>query len=57
VDRLLDYAWPEERDVLGFLAHLGFRELTRTAKGWHHRSSLGSASPEARATPAPPAAT
>ena len=51
VDRLLAYAWPEEQDLLGLLGRVGFRELTRTAKGWHHRSSLGSTSPEANATP------
>ena len=49
-DRLLAYAWPEEHDLLGLLAHLGFRELTRTARGWPHRSALGT-SPEASATP------
>jgi ribosomal protein S18 acetylase RimI-like enzyme len=36
-DRLLDYAWPKEQDLLALLARLGFRELTRTARGWHHR--------------------
>jgi GNAT superfamily N-acetyltransferase len=54
-ERLLEYAWPEEHDLLGLLAGLGFRELTRTARGWHHRSRPGS-SPEAEATPGPPAA-
>ena len=52
VDRLLAYAWPKEQDVLALYGRVGFRELTRTARGWHHRSSLGS-SPEATATPAP----
>jgi len=37
VERLLDYAWPEEAK-LALLARLGFRELTRTARGWHYRS-------------------
>jgi ribosomal protein S18 acetylase RimI-like enzyme len=37
VDRLLDYAWPEEEAMLALLARLGFRELTRTARGWVHR--------------------
>jgi GNAT superfamily N-acetyltransferase len=55
VDRLLAYAWPTEQDVLALLGRVGFRELTRSAKGWHHRSSLGSASPEAGATPGPAA--
>ncbi|HLI42478.1 MAG TPA: GNAT family N-acetyltransferase [Streptosporangiaceae bacterium] len=42
VDRLLDYAWLEGRDPAGrgydeyraFLAAVGFRELTRTQRGW-----------------------
>jgi GNAT superfamily N-acetyltransferase len=38
VERLLEYAWPKEQDLLALLARLGFRELTRTARGWHHRS-------------------
>jgi GNAT superfamily N-acetyltransferase len=54
VDRLLAYAWPKEQDQLGLLGRVGFRELTRTARGWHHRSAPGS-SPEADATPGPPA--
>jgi GNAT superfamily N-acetyltransferase len=54
VDRLLAYAWPKEQDQLGLLGRVGFRELTRTARGWHHRSGPG-ASPEAEATPGPPA--
>jgi GNAT superfamily N-acetyltransferase len=37
VERLLEYARPEEQDLLGLLGRLGFRELTRTARGWHHR--------------------
>jgi GNAT superfamily N-acetyltransferase len=37
VDRLLDYAWPEEEATLALLGRLGFRELTRTARGWHRR--------------------
>jgi hypothetical protein len=38
VERLLEYVWPKEQDLLALLARLGFRELTRTARGWHHRS-------------------
>jgi ribosomal protein S18 acetylase RimI-like enzyme len=53
VDRLLDYAWPEEEAMLALLGRLGFRELTRTARGWHHRSQPDP-SPEANATPGPP---
>jgi GNAT superfamily N-acetyltransferase len=34
VERLLDYAWPEEEAMLGLLGRVGFRELTRTARGW-----------------------
>jgi ribosomal protein S18 acetylase RimI-like enzyme len=52
VERLLDYAWPEEEAMLALLGGLGFRELTRTARGWHHRPGRGS-SPEANATPSP----
>jgi GNAT superfamily N-acetyltransferase len=37
VDRLLDYAWAEEEPCLALLRRLGFRELTRTARGWVHR--------------------
>jgi GNAT superfamily N-acetyltransferase len=53
-ERLLEYAWPEEQDLLGLLSSLGFRELTRTARGWHHGSRRGS-SPETNATPRPAA--
>ena len=42
VDRLLEYAWPQEQDLLGLLGRLGFRELTRTARGWHHRAASSS---------------
>ena len=55
-ERLLAYAWPEEADLLGLLTNLGFRELTHTARGWHHRGSGTSphaTSPEATATPGP----
>jgi GNAT superfamily N-acetyltransferase len=41
VDRLLAYAWPQEQDLLALLRRLGFRELTRTARGWHHREGGG----------------
>ena len=50
VDELLDYARPEEEGMLALLGRLGFRELTRTARGWHHRPGPGS-SPEANARP------
>ena len=51
-ERLLDYAWPQEEAMLVLLGGLGFRELTRTARGWHHRPGRGS-SPEATAAPSP----
>jgi GNAT superfamily N-acetyltransferase len=38
VDRLLGYAWAEQDDRLALLGRLGFRELTRTARGWVNRS-------------------
>ena len=34
VDRILGYAWPEEEVGTAFLASVGFRELTRTRRGW-----------------------
>lgn len=34
VDRVLDYAWPDQEDCTAFLHSVGFRELTRTARGW-----------------------
>jgi GNAT superfamily N-acetyltransferase len=42
VERLLDYAWLEDRDEAGqscedyrsFLTGVGFLELTRTKRGW-----------------------
>ena len=34
VERLLDYADAAEQDCLALLGRLGFRELTRTARGW-----------------------
>ena len=37
VEQLLEYAWPEEEALRSLLARLGFRELTRTARCWHHR--------------------
>jgi GNAT superfamily N-acetyltransferase len=37
VERLASYVWPEQDDLLSFLRATGFRELTRTARGWVHR--------------------
>ena len=37
IDRLVDYAGPEQHDVLGLLRSTGFRELTRTERGWVRR--------------------
>jgi GNAT superfamily N-acetyltransferase len=34
IQRLITYAWPEQRDQLGFAAHHGFQELVRTERGW-----------------------
>ncbi|UNO40634.1 GNAT family N-acetyltransferase [Streptomyces sp. MST-110588] len=36
-DRLLAYASPDESDRIRELTAHGFCELTRTARGWHHR--------------------
>jgi GNAT superfamily N-acetyltransferase len=33
-ERLLAYAEPHEAESIGFLEHVGFRELTRTKRGW-----------------------
>ena len=38
VERLLDYAQAEHEGCLALLRKLGFRELTRTARGWVNRS-------------------
>jgi GNAT superfamily N-acetyltransferase len=40
VDRILDYAWLEQEDCDAFLRKVGFRELTRTARGWVRRPPL-----------------
>jgi len=34
VERVLDYAWLEHEDYRAFLAGQGFRELTRSKRGW-----------------------
>lgn len=34
IERLADYAWPEQEDRLAFLHASGFRELVRTERGW-----------------------
>jgi GNAT superfamily N-acetyltransferase len=54
VDRLLGYAWPEEQDLLGLLGRLGFRELTRTARGWHHPAATSLHTRGPRREPGPP---
>ena len=36
-DRVLDYAWPEQQEYRAFLEKVGFRELTRTQRGWRRR--------------------
>lgn len=53
VDRVLDYAWLEGTDPGGvsyedyraFLPAVGFRELTRTQRGWTRSGSAGSSDP------------
>ncbi|MEU5226734.1 GNAT family N-acetyltransferase [Streptomyces toyocaensis] len=37
VDRLVAYEPETDRNALGRLARAGFRELTRTDRGWEHR--------------------
>jgi len=37
VERLLAYAWPEQDESIAFLERVGFRELTRTERGWVRR--------------------
>ena len=39
VDRLLAYSSPEQEDELELLAAVGFRELTRTRRGWSRLSA------------------
>lgn len=34
VDRLLSYATPDETELLAFVEHRGFTEVTRTNRGW-----------------------
>ena len=38
VERVLDYAWPEQEDCTGFLEKTGFGELTRTKVRWRRTS-------------------
>jgi GNAT superfamily N-acetyltransferase len=38
VERLLDYAWFDQHDCIAFLHSVGFRQLTRTERGWVRRS-------------------
>ena len=38
VERLLAYAWPEQEDCTAVLESVGFRELTRTRRGWVRRT-------------------
>jgi GNAT superfamily N-acetyltransferase len=39
VERVLDYAWLEHEDYAALLETVGFRELTRTKRGWVRRPS------------------
>jgi GNAT superfamily N-acetyltransferase len=34
IERILDYAWPEQEEARTLLASVGFRELTHTKRGW-----------------------
>jgi GNAT superfamily N-acetyltransferase len=36
VERLLAECWDDQHDALAFLKHVGWRELTRTQRGWVH---------------------
>jgi GNAT superfamily N-acetyltransferase len=36
-DRILDYAWPEQEEYRAFLTKVGFREVTRSERGWRRR--------------------
>jgi GNAT superfamily N-acetyltransferase len=48
VDRLLDYTMPQEEGYIAFLEHSGFRELTRTTRGWARRPASGRSTGEGR---------
>jgi ribosomal protein S18 acetylase RimI-like enzyme len=39
VERVLEYAWTTDTDAAAFLATVGFRELTRTERGWERTRS------------------
>lgn len=41
VDRLLTYAQPEQKTYTAFLEHAGFREITRTTRGWQTHPMSG----------------
>jgi GNAT superfamily N-acetyltransferase len=38
VERLMAYAYPEHQDELAFLRRVGFRDLTRTQRGWVYKA-------------------
>ena len=42
LERVLDYAWPKQHERCAFLGKVGFRELTRTARGWSRAPRLAS---------------
>jgi ribosomal protein S18 acetylase RimI-like enzyme len=48
VDRVLDYSLPEQEDYVGFLRSVGFRELTRTERGWVRRPAADQATATSR---------
>lgn len=43
VEHVLDYAWLEHEEARAFLASVGFRELTRTQRGWRRTAAPTSA--------------
>jgi GNAT superfamily N-acetyltransferase len=47
VERVLGYALPEENDCTGILEAVGFRELTRTRRGWIRSPTGAPAGPAA----------
>ena len=37
LDRVPNYAWPDQPECQAFLRKVGFKELTRTKRGWRRR--------------------
>lgn len=55
VERVIAYAGPEQSAELAFLAGAGFRELTRTERGWRRVAAAGEPPPCAAAHESRPA--